>query len=248
MSYLEIIDKLPIQKGDILNISSDLLPLICMVRKNKEKFDVNLFLDKIIEKVGDEGTILIPTYNWDFCSGKIFDPKKTPSQVGSLGNIAIKRDDFIRTKHPIYSFCVKGKDSEYLYSLDPKNAFGKGTVFEYLYHKRVKNLFIGLDYKKALTFVHFPEELVGVDYRYQKEFVSRYLENGKILQKGYQFYVREPKKCKMTYIDEKLDSLLKEYWFNIINGVYFGVVNLGEIGDIMINDLKTKKEIVYPIL
>jgi len=248
MGYLEIIDKLSIQKGDIVNISSDLLPLMCVVRKNKEKFDANLFLDKIIEKVGNEGTILIPTYNWDFCKGKTFDPKKTPSQVGSLGNIAIKRKDFRRTKHPIYSFCVIGKDSEYLIQLDPKNAFGKGTVFEYLYQQKAKNLFIGLDYKKALTFVHFPEEIVGVDYRYQKKFVSGYKQNNQIIKKEYQFYVREPKKCKMTYIDEKLDKLLKNYWYDNFYGVYFGIVDLKEIGDVMISDLKNNKEIVYPIL
>jgi len=244
--YLDIIDKLPLQKGDIVNISSDLLPFICKIRENKEKFDANIFLDKIIEKVGKEGTILIPTYNWDFCGGKMYDPKKTASQVGSLGNIAIKRDDFIRTKHPIYSFCVSGKDSKYLSNLDPKNAFSKGTVFEYLYQNRAKNLFIGVHYRYALTFVHYAEETVGVDYRYQKDFCSDYLENGKIIKKTYQFYVRDPQKCKITIIDEKLDSLLeKSYWFKTFYDTYFGVVDLGIIGDIMINDLKTKKEIVY---
>ena len=246
MWYLDVVDKFPINKGDIVNISSDLLPFMCKIREKKEKFDQNKFLDALVDKVGKDGTILVSTYNWDYCQGKIFDSKKTSSQVGGLGNTAIKRDDFKRTKHPIYSFCVKGKDSNYLTSIDPKNAFGKGTVFEYLYNNKAKNLFIGLDYKKALTFVHFPEEIVGVDYRYQKEFVSDYVEDGKLVKKGYQFYVREPSKCKMTHIDEKLDKLLKNYWYEFIEDVYFGVVDLKEIGDIMIQDLKTKKEIVYP--
>ena len=43
--------------------------------------------------VGKNGTIFIPTYNWDFCKGKTFHYKKTRSQSGSLGNIALKRKD-----------------------------------------------------------------------------------------------------------------------------------------------------------
>ena len=63
-------------------------------------------LDAIIEKVGPEGTILIPCFNWDFCKGKKFNYLETPPQIGSLPKIAFKREDFKRTKHPIYSFLV----------------------------------------------------------------------------------------------------------------------------------------------
>ena len=44
-----------------------------------------------------------------FCEGKDFDYKKTQSKCGLLSNIALKRDDFLRTKNPIYSFAVTGK-------------------------------------------------------------------------------------------------------------------------------------------
>ena len=39
-----------------------------------------------------------------------YDFYKTPSSVGSLGNYVLGRGDFRRTRNPIYSFAVIGKD------------------------------------------------------------------------------------------------------------------------------------------
>lgn len=249
ISYLNIAEHLPIQKGDIINISSDLLKLMCITRENKEKFDANKFLDTFLEKVGKDGTIIIPTYNWDFCSGKTFDRKNTKSQVGSLGNIALKRDDFKRTRHPIYSHVIWGKDKEYLCSLDNITAFGEDSIFGYMYENSTKNLFIGLHYRFGLTFVHYAEEIIGVDYRYNKVFSSNYIDYyGDKTKKNYQFYVRDIEKCKSTVISPLLDKKLKSnYWNKYINDIYFGIVNLRAVGDIMLEDLRQKKfEIVYP--
>ena len=44
-----------------------------------------------------------------------------------------------------------------------------------MHKNEVKNFVIGINYKKALTIVHYCEEKVGVDYRYLKEFKSYYI-------------------------------------------------------------------------
>ena len=113
-NFKDIISYIDIQKGDILCISSDITKLLAKCRENKEVFNPNLFIDIIKEKIGSKGTILFPTFNWDFCKGKKFDYYKTPSQVGALGNVALKRKDFRRTRHPVYSFAVSGYDQKYL--------------------------------------------------------------------------------------------------------------------------------------
>ena len=38
-----------------------------------------------------------------------FDIEKSPSKTGTLGQLTLKRSDFSRTAHPIYSFSVFGK-------------------------------------------------------------------------------------------------------------------------------------------
>ena len=85
-------------------------------------------------RVGQEGDLLFPTFNWGFCSGRGFNYKETPSESGSLSKLALNRNDFIRTKHPIYSFSVKGKEQEILYELDDESGWGKDSLFAY-FHK-----------------------------------------------------------------------------------------------------------------
>ena len=69
---------------------------------------------------------------------KIFDYKKTPSNCGSLSNIALQRSDFKRTKHPIHSFAVFGKHKNYLCNLENKSSWGEDSPFKFLY-KNSKN-------------------------------------------------------------------------------------------------------------
>ena len=113
--YDEIIEKISeLKKGDILCITSDIIPLVLNFRKHKETFDPNKLIDAIIKKIGKGGTLLLPSFNWDFCKGKKYDYLKSPPQTGSLPSIVFKRKDFKRTKHPIYSFLVWGKDQKFL--------------------------------------------------------------------------------------------------------------------------------------
>ena len=120
MNLKDTINHLDINPGDIVYICSDITGLLLNSRKNKDNFDPKKFIDSIINKVGSKGTILFPTFNWGFCKNKRFDIQKTPSQCGALTNEALKRKDFERTQHPIYSFSVWGKDKEKLTKMDKK--------------------------------------------------------------------------------------------------------------------------------
>ena len=49
--YDEIIEKISeLKKGDILCITSDIIPLVLNFRKHKETFDPNKLIDAIIKK------------------------------------------------------------------------------------------------------------------------------------------------------------------------------------------------------
>jgi len=250
ISYKDIISRIDIKNGDIVTVSSDVLKLICVCRENKEVFDPNIFIDTIIKKIGNTGTLLFPTYNLEFCKGNAFDYRNTLSQTGALSNAALKRKDFKRTKHPFYSFAVWGRDKDHLCDLNNVSAWGPDSPFAYLYERRAKNLFIGIDYKHALTFDHYVEEKVGVDYRFFKDFTAPYIdENGTKRNSTFRMYVREPSLCTITKIRPLMDDILlnKGYYSNyLINGLYFGLIDLHGIGDIMEHDIRTKGELVYP--
>ena len=249
-SYLDIISQLDIRKNDIILVSSDILKLLIVSRENDEIFDSNKFIDTIIDKIGDGGTLLFPAYNWDFCNGKTFDYYNTPSNAGALSKVALNKNGFKRTKHPIHSLSVWGRDQEYLYNLRNITSWGLDSPFDYLYKKNAKNLFIGIDYKYALTFDHYVEEKVGVDYRYFKNFEALYIdENGLKKKKMYQMYVRDLSLNIKTVINPQLDTILLDkghYKKYLINGIYFGLIDLHGVGDIMEKDIREKGGLVYP--
>lgn len=190
--YEDIINHIEdISDGDIVYLISDVLNLGKKARENGERFDKNKFLDSIVNKIGNEGTLLIPTFNWGFCKGKTFDYRKTPSEAGALGNAALKRPDFLRTKHPIYSFSVWGRDKEKLFELDPVNAFGEGTVFEYIVKNRAKALIIDLPTMDRNVICHHIEKIASVPFRFEKMFTSEYVNwEGNSSTKTYSMFVR----------------------------------------------------------
>ena len=250
VKYEKIIGKLDIKKNDVVLLVSDLTRLLLDCKNNNEKFDGDKFLDSIISKIGKGGTLLLPTFNYDFCKGKTYNYIKSSSITGALTKTALSRKDFRRTQHPIHSFVVWGKDKDYLYNLKNLSSFGADSPFEYLYRKKAKNLTIGLDYKLGFATVHYCEEKVGVSYRFLKNFESLYIdENNKRELRRYQMYVRrDPQLSVKTNISPKLDKILKlnnEYKkYNINNNIIF-LINLKVVVDIMIKDIKTSQQIVH---
>ena len=178
VSYTCVPEYLDISPDDTVLLSSDIFRMAYSAMENGETFNVDFFLDALIKKL-NKGTLLLPVYNWGFCRGDVFDYRKTLGQTGHLGNAALKRADFIRTRHPIYSFCVWGKDAEYLYKIDTRNCFGAGTIFDYLYNKHAKSVAIDVCFNDYYTFCHHVEQVLSVPYRYNKYFRSIYIdENG----------------------------------------------------------------------
>ena len=206
-----------IKPGDNILIHSNTLPLIKsyknkikMERKEIENF-INIFIDLFLEIVTTEGTLLFPTFNWDFCRGAIFDYINSISKTGSLTNIALKRKDFKRTLHPIYSFAVSGKYQEYLCSLNNKNSFGKNTPFGFVHRKNGSILLINLDFQSSFTYAHYIEEQLNVDYRYHKNFVADYIDpDGKKTKRTYNMFVRNLTKGVNTYLNPVGEILKKE--------------------------------------
>ena len=247
--FLDFLDKINIKKNDILYIASNITLILLLHKKLKEKFDPNDLIDYFYERVGVNGTLLFPTFKWSFCRGIPFNYYTTPSETGALTKIALARKDFVRTKHPIYSFVVKGRDQEMLYNLDDESGWGSNSIFSYFHQNAAKNLFIGIDYKNGFTFDHYFEEKIGVDYRYFKYFEGEYTDrNKKIKIKRYKMYVRDLGKNVETYVSEKMDDVLiinKGYQKLFYENIYFGLIDMKIAGDIMEQDIKNKGGLIF---
>ena len=245
----KILIKLGIKPKDKLQVSSNLLPILSLKKSRlKPKEIINL----LIELVTSKGTIFFPTFNWGFCEGEAFNYLKTKSLTGSLGNLALKRKDFLRSINPIYSFSIFGKDKKKIAKMCHKSCFGLNSPFGFLIKNGGKNLFIDLDYKAALTYAHVAEETVGVNYRYLKTFNGDYYDiKNKKRKVSYKMYVRKLKLVKSTLVHKDFDKLLRRNQaLKKINfkGHQFSMIDIKKTYMLMVNDISKKKGMVYPVL
>ena len=244
VSFRNIPHKWGLNEGDVVFISSDVTDLFATCLKNGEKFDFNVFIDEILKVVGETGTVIFPTYNWDFCHNVAFNYKKTRSKTGCLGDIALKRDDFKRTRHPIYSFAVAGKDQDLLCNMNNKTSFGADSPFAYFEKVRAKNVIIDVPYNSCYTFIHYVEQKVGTAYRYEKTFTSEYIdEDGNSTIKSYSMYVRD---LDMKVVNDmtEMGVIFEENGISkklVINGIDFWVVDMASTVPLIENDIRNNR-------
>lgn len=222
-----------LKKGDRVFISSDITALGEACLEHGDRFKPNDLLDAVIEAVGPEGTILLPTYNWDFCHGGTFDYNKTKGKTGSLGNLALKRPDFKRTQHPIYSFAVWGKEQEYLCGLQNKSSFEEDSPFGYMNRCKVTNILINVPFEHSFTYVHYVEQMMEnkleIHYRYHKDFTSLYRDkDGNEEMRTYSMFVR--------YLD--LEPISSESRGNLLRNM---LSEAGTMSSFFINGVEFKK-------
>ncbi|MFB5085875.1 AAC(3) family N-acetyltransferase [Psychrobacillus sp. PGGUH221] len=236
----EIVSLFQLKKGDIVLVASDMMSLALRARETKSKFNLNEWIDKLIEEIGDEGTLLFPTYNWDFSNGLGFDYKNTFSKTGSLSKTALMRNDFTRTNHPIYSFAVWGKDQEKLNSMNNRSSFGEDSPFGYLHKNGAKMIMINVDYQNSFTFVHYVEEMEQVEYRFSKEFTGQIIDvNGVERIDTYSMYVRDIDKGVQTRVNPIGDLIEKQgaAICHIEDNVSYRVIDLKKAYEIIRQDI-----------
>ncbi len=230
-----------IKKGDIIYLVSDILELAKQAKRSGERFDRKGFLDGLMEVLGEEGTLMLPTFNWGFCRGETFDYKRTRCETGALGGYALTDSRYVRTKHPIYSFAVRGKMANELAQLDPPNSFGEGSLFDYMYKNSAKALVVGLPPMRGLTLLHHAEQVFGVPFRYNKEFTADYIDQeGNLSRKTYSMYVRDLAMDaeEQTEPFDKIMGQLGVCQTTIINGVPFHVMELREVMELLRMDIQ----------
>jgi len=157
-------------------------------------------LDSLLERVGPEGTLLFPLFNFKWCQGVSFDIRRTPSNNGALSEAARLHPDSVRTKHPIVGFAVIGKHKDSIENCDNKDGFGRGSPFSEVTNQGGKSVAIDLPEYMAMTHYHHFERLHSVEYRYTKQFSAPYTySDGMIGNPTYSLFVR--KQGVITYVD-----------------------------------------------
>ena len=226
-----------IQPGDRILLTSDVLKLAIKARKVEKEFDVDAFIDSFTEAIGPDGTLLLPSYNFDLEEGDAYSILDTVPMTGSLAVAAIKREDFIRTTNPLHSFLVWGKDADHLAGLNNISSFGPDSVFAYLREKNVLMIFAGTSVAEAMTFTHFVEESLQVKYRKYKEINLAYTNSkGETSKRAYKLF---SKKYGWTMMLHRIEQVLaqKTLMRKDINGINYSYIRCQDAFEIISKDI-----------
>lgn len=166
-----VIKRIGIKKGDTLCVHSQVFSLGKPILSKEEFFET---IVKILQDaVGGEGKLIMPTFTYSFCNGKVYDVRNSPSTVGVLTEYFRKMPGVVRTNHPIFSFSIWGRDKEEYLDIGP-DAFSLDSVYGKMIRDNGKIMFLGANL--GYTFYYLAEERVNVSHRFFKNFSGELID------------------------------------------------------------------------
>jgi len=176
--FYDILNRLGIKPGDVIFVHSS-------YDKLNTAFSAKRLLDILLERVGNEGTLLFPSWNYsgrteDYVrSEKVFDVKKTFTRMGLIPELARRKRSAIRSLHPTASIAAIGKHAAELTSNHNLTAYACGEESPYFKMMKYHAKIIGLGEKTvSMSFLHCVEDVMQADFPvrlyYPETFKARY--------------------------------------------------------------------------
>jgi len=213
-----------IQHGDGLLVHSALQVL------GRPVGGLQMVLDVILETIGLEGTLAVPTFPFSFNRGIDFDPLTTPSMgMGAFSEFVRQQPNALRTTHPMQCIALIGKHAADLVQSDTLSAFDEGSAFDRMVKLGFKLLLLGADIQAA-SIVHYSEQSANVPYRYWKDFSGQVKIGDAWQPRTYKMFVRDldlDPQLKLDPIQRDLES--KDQWHTY-------PLNFGEVASCRLTD------------
>jgi aminoglycoside 3-N-acetyltransferase len=149
-------------------------------------------LQTLVDTIQELGvpTVCVPTFTFSFCNGEDYDVEKSKSKMGALNEYIRKLPDSVRSRDPLMSVAVLGRDTSVVKDLG-RHSIGADSTFDRLRAKGgVKFLFLGARPSKCMTYVHYVEERLGVPYRYNRDFTGNVTDASGTARETYTLFVR----------------------------------------------------------
>ena len=209
--FVRKLTEIGVKKNQTIILTFDLLKLILFLRKKKIQLNLDDIIESIKQIIGENGNIIVYSFFWEFFKTGVFDYNKAKSASGSLSNYLLNKKDFSRTKHPVYSILVWGKNKKEILKINHTDCFSVKSPFGFLLKKNSKLLFLDIDFKKTgFPFFHLAEQSIGVYYRFFKEFKGIRIENGKKKNISFKMFVRKENYKMLTYYSPQTEKILKK--------------------------------------
>ena len=203
------LSSLPIKKRGILYIAGNIFNF--GLKKNEVHLFCNNLLKYAQKKIGSSGGIIVPTATLNLIkSKKIFDKKKTQSfTMGVFSEFIRKHKKSSRSDHPLWSFSGIGKNVKKVLHKVSYSAYGEESVFERLLNFKTYFICLG-EPNTAIGMIHYVENLIGVPYRYNKEFYIKVKSKNRTIFKYTLLGVRFKSKNMIGDGNKEITNQLKK--------------------------------------
>ncbi len=205
-----------IESGDTVVLHSSLKRTLQHLNRKDVYASPSDVLESFLLAVGSGGTLVCPTFNFEFTFGKKFDRLRTPSHMGILGETARLDPRAYRTSHPVYSFAVIGRSSSCFMGKENYSAWGFDSPFAIARKLNGKIAVLDVPDRHSMTYFHYVEEVLEVPFRFHKEFRGEYVDlNGETIVKECSIFVRDIDAGVVPCLDKMGERLWEQ-------GVYKG--------------------------
>jgi aminoglycoside N3'-acetyltransferase len=205
-----ILKNLEIKKGNNIYLGLDFFKFYKLldIKKANHYEIVDQILKFFLSYLGKKGNLVIPVFNFDCIKKKKFDITKSPGQSGLLGNILLKNYSNFRTNHPIYSFLCFGNESKKYKKIVCSNATAKNSIWKYFIEDKFDLVTLGHHYSRSITLIHYLENLLSVDYRFNLKFSINYKNRrNNTYKKNYSFFARNTDICEFSGMTKNCDRI-----------------------------------------
>ncbi len=165
------------------------------------------FLQSIREVVGDEGTIIVPTFSYSFCHNELYDPFTTKTSCGMFAEYMLHKYPDNRTLDPNFSVCGNGPHMQEYKQCNTHETFGDNSFWAIF--RKNKGKIVCFNFDSGSTFIHYIEKQNQVDYRYNKSFNGQLIVNGKTVRDYAVHFVYDGDDDAPCM--ERVDALCKEH-------------------------------------
>ena len=184
-------EKIGISKGMVISLKADLRFLGPYSNNSQNDMLEDHF--NILADIVDlsEGTIVVTTATTSLCnSNNLFDIKNTPSEMGSLTEHIRNKLGAVRSFHPFNSYTAIGKHADYICTNNSRHCYGNNTPTARLLELDATQISIGLHPIETTSISHHVEMIMGVPYRYVKEFIHPVLREDNVNYEPFYMHLR----------------------------------------------------------
>ena len=230
---IDDIKALGIKQGDVVFVHSSLRSI------GYVEGGADTIINAFLEIIGDDGTLIIPTYSnkgtmYNTCIAKnyVFDVKKSKTNLGIIPSTFLKRDGICRSIHPTHSVSAIGK---YAKEITNKHQIGKKTYGENSPWGKIlefngKMLGIGVSLHVNSQY-HYLEDIMEEEFPLKTKVDNIYKlkcinQNNQPIEVEVQ--PLDPEVSK-TRIDQEKNSFIRDYFWEIFKKTK--VLRIGNIGN-----------------